>query len=117
MNRQISDESADIYSAIEEIESEMSSRKEYEKKIEEIKAILMKAEDEASQKMIDSAFVNRYINKIFVTPIDNTSCEIAVKIFTGDTFGRIFEKLSTHLVGRPGHIVKKMIESYENSMK
>lgn len=117
MNRQISDESADIYSAIEEIESEMSSRTEYEKKIEEIKTILIKAEDEASQKMIDSAFVNRYIDKIFVTPIDNTSCEIAVKIFTGDIFGRIFEKLSTHLVGRPGHTFKKMIESYENSMR
>ena len=117
MNKQISDESAEIYSAIEETQNEINSRAGYKQKIEEIKVILQKAESEASKKMIDSAFVNRYIDKIYVTPIDDGTCEIAVKIFTGDTFGKIFEKLGTHLTGRPGHIFKKMIESYENSMK
>lgn len=117
MNKQISEESAEIYSAVEEMENEINSRAGYKQKIEEIKTILQKAESEASNKMIDSAFVNRYIDKIYVTPIDDGTAEISVKIFTGDTFGKIFEKVNRQLVGRTGHTFKKMIESYENSMK
>lgn len=113
MNRQISEESADIYSTIEEMENEINSRAGYKQKIEEIKSILQKAESEASSKMIDSAFVNKYIDKIFVTPIDNATAEISVKIFTGETV----EKQLQNIRGRTGHTFKKMIESYENSMK
>ena len=113
MNKQISEESADIYSTIEEMENEINSRAGYKQKIEEIKAILQKAESEASSKMIDSAFVNKYIDKIFVTPIDNATAEISVKIFTGETV----EKQLKNIKGRTGHTFKKMIESYENSMK
>ena len=113
MNRQISEESADIYSAVEEIENEINSRSGYKQKIEEIKSILQKAESEASSKMIDSAFVNKYIDKIFVTPIDNATAEISVKIFTGETV----EKQLQNIRGCTGHTFKKMIESYENSMK
>ena len=113
MNRQISEESADIYSAVEEIENEINARSGYKQKIEEIKSILQKAESEASSKMIDSAFVNKYIDKIFVTPIDNATAEISVKIFTGETV----EKQLQNIRGRTGHTFKKMIESYENSMK
>lgn len=117
MNKQISEESTEIYSTIEEMENEINSRAGYKQKIEEIKTILQKAESEASNKMIDSAFVNRYIDKIYVTPIDDGTAEISVKIFTGDTFGKIFEKVNRQLVGSTGHTFKKMIESYENSMK
>lgn len=113
MNRQISEESADIYSAVEEIENEINSRSGYKQKIEEIKSILQKAESKASSKMIDSAFVNKYIDKIFVTPVDNATAEISVKIFTGETV----EKQLQNIRGRTGHTFKKMIESYENSMK
>ena len=113
MNRQISEESADIYSAVEEIENEINSRSGYKQKIEEIKSILQKAESEASSKMIDSAFVNKYIDKIFVTPIDNATAEISVKIFTGETV----EKQLQNIRSSTGHTFKKMIESYENSMK
>lgn len=113
MNKQISEESADIYSTIEEMENEINSRAGYKQKIEEIKAILQKAESEASSKMIDSAFVNKYIDKIFVTPIDNATAEISVKIFTGETV----EKQLQNIRSSTGHTFKKMIESYENSMK
>ncbi len=117
MNKQISEESAELYAAIEEIENEINGRADFKEKIEEIKKILQKAESEASREMIDSAFVNKYIDKIYVTPVDEGVIEISVKLFTGDTFGKVFEKLGCHLVGRTGHIFKKMIESYENSMK
>lgn len=113
MNKEISDESAEIYSAIEETENEINSRSHYKQKIEEIKTVLQKAEAEASSKMIDSTFVNKYIDKIYVTPISDGLVDISVKIFTGETV----EKQLQNIRGCTGHISKKMIESYENSMK
>lgn len=138
MNKQISDESADVFSRIEEIEEEINSRGEYKQKIQEIKEILIKAENEASKNMIDYAFINRYIDKIYVTPIDDNEVEIVVKIFSGDTVEKHLSTLrkrhksikndeksnkkapessGINKKSRPGHTSKKMIESYENSMK
>lgn len=138
MNKQITEESAEIYSAVEEIENELNSKEEYTAKIEEIRNVLLKAEKEASREMIDSAFVNKYIDKIYVTPVKDGEVEISVKIFSGDTV----EKHLTSIRNRhktiknavfsgkeeclgddstkescTGHTFKKMIESYENGMK
>lgn len=117
MNRQITKESSEVYSAIEETENEINSQAGFKEKIEEIKTVLQKAEIDASKEMIDSAFVNKYIDKIYVTPVDDGVIDISVKLFTGDTFAKVFEKSGHRLAGRTGHTFKKMIESYENSMK
>lgn len=117
MNRQITKESSEVYSAIEETENEINSQAGFKEKIEEIKTVLQKAEKDASKEMIDSAFVNKYIDKIYVTPVDDGVIDISVKLFTGDTFAKVFEKSGHRLAGRTGHTLKKMIESYENSMK
>lgn len=117
MNRQITKESSEVYSAIEETENEINSQAGFKEKIEEIKTVLQKAEKDASKEMIDSAFVNKYIDKIYVTPVDDGVIDISVKLFTGDTFAKVFEKSGRRLAGRTGHTFKKMIESYENSMK
>lgn len=117
MNRQITKESSEVYSAIEETENEINSQAGFKEKIEEIKTFLQKAEKDASKEMIDSAFVNKYIDKIYVTPVDDGLIDISVKLFTGDTFAKVFEKSGHRLAGRTGHTFKKMIESYENSMK
>ena len=117
LNRQITKESSEVYSAIEETENEINSQAGFKEKIEEIKTVLQKAEKDASKEMIDSAFVNKYIDKIYVTPVDDGVIDISVKLFTGDTFAKVFEKSGHRLAGRTGHTFKKMIESYENSMK
>jgi hypothetical protein len=138
MNKQISSESAEVYSKIQEIEKELKSRSEHTHKIEEIRRILTKAEHEASQNMIDSAFVNKYIDKIFVTPVGEGVAQIVVKIFTGDTVEKdltILRKRHQNNINavnscdtestdggildisNSGQIFKKMIESYEKSMK
>ena len=117
MNRQITKESSEVYSAIEETENEINSQAGFKEKIEEIKTVLQKAEKDASKEMIDSAIVNKYIDKIYVTPVDDGVIDISVKLFTGDTFAKVFEKSGHRLAGRTGHTFKKMIESYENSMK
>lgn len=138
MNKQITEESAEVYSAVEEIENELNSREEYTAKIEEIRNVLLKAEKEASKEMIDSAFINKYIDRIYVTPVKDGEVEISVKIFSGDTvekhltsirnrhktiknaeFSGKDESLDDDSTkeSRTGHTFKKMIESYENSMK
>lgn len=117
MNRQITKESSEVYSAIEETENEINSQAGFKEKIEEIKTVLQKAEKDASKEMIDSAFVNKYIDKIYVTPVDDGVIDISVKLFTGDTFAKVFDRSGHRLAGRTGHTFKKMIESYENSMK
>ena len=95
------------------MENEINARAGFKEKIEEIKTILQKAESEASSKMIDSAFVNKYIDKIYITPQNDGTADISVKIFTGETI----EKQLKNIRSRTGHTFKKMIESYENSMK
>jgi len=138
MNKQISDESAEVYSTIQEIEYEINSRTEYKQRIEEIRNILLKAENEASQNMIDSAFINRYIDKIYVTPIEEGTVEISVKIFSGQTVEKHLSNLRKRHksiknaektdenessddgivdIGSTGHTFKKMIQSYENGLK
>ena len=138
MNKQITEESAEVYSAVEEIENELNSREEYTAKIEEIRNVLLKAEKEASKEMIDSAFINKYIDRIYVTPVKDGEVEISVKIFSGDTVGKHLTSIrNRHKTiknaefsgkdesldddstkeSRTGHTFKKMIESYENSMK
>lgn len=138
MNKQITEESAEVYSAVEEIENELNSREEYTAKIDEIRNVLLKAEKEASKEMIDSAFVNKYIDKIYVTPVKDGEVEISVKIFSGDTVEKHLTSIrNRHKTiknaefsekdestdddntkeSRTGHTFKKMIESYENSMK
>ena len=88
--------------------------------------------------MIDSAFINRYIDKIYVTPIEEGTVEISVKIFSGETVEKHLSSLRKRHksiknaektdenkssddgivdISRTGHTFKKMIESYENSMK
>lgn len=138
MNKEVSDESVEVYAAIEEIEREISSRDEYQKKIREIKSVLEKAESEASQKMIDAVFVNRYIDKIYVTPVEDGVVDISVKIFTGDTVEKHLsnlrkrhksienaEKCDVSATSESsitndvptGHTFKKMIQNAENAMK
>ena len=138
MNKQISEESAEIYAAIEEIENELNSRGEYTAKIEEIRNVLLRAEKDASNEMIDAAFINKYIDKIYVTTVKDGEVEISVKIFTGDTVEKHLTSLRKRhktvknaellktdkhfddgniIESRTEHTFKKMIEAYENSMK
>ncbi len=134
LNKEISAESAQLYSAIEEIENELHSCDTYKEKIREITVMLEKAEQEANEKMIDATFIRRYIDKIYVTPFADGVAEIAVKIFSGQTVNRQLSTPRKHhgatkattfdlltdtqpLTVPTGHISKKMIEQYENSLK
>ena len=57
-------------------------------------------------------FVDKYIDKIFVTLEKDGTMRLQIKIFTGETTDKYLSKLR----GRTGHTSKKMIESYEKSL-
>ena len=102
---------------IAELEEELFTRDEYQKHIAELKARLNAATRDASTGMITAEFVAQYIDKIFVTITDNDKAKLDIKIFTGKNTEKWFSRLNARSKSRTGHTLKKMIESYENSLQ
>lgn len=99
--------------AIQELEEQLESSAGYKKHIEDIRRTLKAAQDSAAQGLIGKEFVEQYIDKIYVTPEEDGTLRLDVKIFTGESTARSLEKLKR----RTGHTFKKMIEAYENGLK
>ena len=96
-----------------ELNQAQKSNETFRKAISEIRATLKKAEKSVSDGVITKEFVDSFIDKILVTPADNNTIKLDIRIFTGKTSTAYIEKLKS----RTGQTFKKMIESYENSMK
>ncbi|MBE6551003.1 MAG: recombinase family protein [Ruminococcaceae bacterium] len=103
--------------SITELEKQMFTKDEYRKHIAEIKSRLDAAVKDASSGIISPEFVAQYIDKITVTITDDDTANLNIKIFTGKNSEKLLNKLSEYHRSRTGHMLKKMIESYENSIK
>ena len=107
---------ADIEEAereIAELEQAQLSKAEFRKHIDTIRRVLREAERDAANGIINKEFVDRYIDKIFVTPESSGTLRLQIKLYTGDTT----DKYLTTLRSRTGHILKKMIEAYEQGLQ
>ena len=113
MNKECDKEIEEAERQIYELEQQQLSKEEFRKHIDTIRRVLHDAKRDAAQGIINKEFVDKYIDKIFVTPESDGTMRLQIKIFTGETTDKYLSKLR----GRTGHIMKKMIESYENSMK
>ena len=89
------------------------SHEEFRERMQEIERTLRLAQADAANGLISAEFVSKYIDKIFVTPVDEGTALLEIKIFTGDVTQKYLRKLAS----RTGVTSKKMIESYENSLK
>ena len=88
-----------------------------------------------SKGVITKEFVARYIDKIFVTPEENGSLRLDIKIFTGESCEKHLQNLRHQAAAQAvvpqsvaafspvdgheiptGHTFKKMIESYEKNL-
>ena len=106
---------ADIEDAereIAELEQAQLSKSEFRKHIDTIRRILREAERDAANGIINKEFVDRYIDKIFVSPEDSGTLRLQIKLYTGETT----DKYLTTLRSRTGHTFKKMIEAYEQNL-
>ena len=124
---------------IAELEQAALEGEEFRRKIDEIRKVLANAQRDAANGVITKEFVDKYIDKIFITPTDENTLLLQIKIFTGETTEKYLRKFE-HRVGiitgelteqrenqvaargsepcvSAGHTFKKMIEAYENGMK
>ena len=113
MNKQCADEIAQAEAQLKELEKQLYSKEEFSKQIEALKATMRSLEQAAATGAISTEFVNEYIDKILVTPENENILRLDIKIFTGESTRRYFEKLA----GRTGHMLKKMVEAYERNLK
>ncbi len=112
MNRQCIQEIEDAEHSLAELEEQQNSKAEFKKHIDTIRHVLKQAERDAAQGIINKEFVDKYIDKIFMTP-ENGGLRLEIKIFTGETTSKYLANLRS----RTGHMSKKMISAYENGMK
>lgn len=121
-------ETEEAQKTLTELEEQLFTKEEYRKHIGEVKARLDAAVRDASTGMITNEFVAKYIDKIIVTSDGNDTAKLEIKIFTGKNTEKYLQKLrkrasarsadrSPQPAGRTGVMSKKMIESYENSIK
>ncbi len=95
-----------------ELNEKQNSKEDFKNHIETIRSVLKKAQEDAVDGIITKEFVDKYIDKIFITPEDDR-LKLEIKVFTGESC----EKHLTKLRSRSGHTFKKMIHEYENNMK
>ena len=123
---------------IAELERDALEGEEFRKKIEEIRKVLANAQRDAASGIITKEFVDKYIDKIFVTPTEDDTLLLQIKIFTGETTEKYLRKFKSRagiITGDmaeqgkkqgdtipleeavpAGHMFKKMIESYEKNL-
>lgn len=101
-----------LYQQLDMLTETAKTEQDMKKELANIKAILKAAEKHIDDEEIDKAFVDRYIKEIIVYPEkDVTRFEIRLNA------GTTIEKFLENTKGRTGHISKKMIKAYEESMK
>ena len=113
MNKACTEEIKDAEAQILDLEQQQFSKDEFRKHMDAIRTTLEAARRDAAQGMITADFVTKYIDRILVTPEEDGSMRLDIKIFTGENT----QKYLTKLALRTGHTFKKMIEAYENSMQ
>ena len=113
LNKQCSEDITDAENQIHELEYQLYSKEEFRQHMDNIRSTLEAARRDAATGMITGEFVEKYIDKILVTPEGDGTLQLDIKIYTGESTRRYLEKL----VGRTGHTFKKMIEAYEQSLQ
>lgn len=117
MTKACDDEIAAATETITSLEEQLFTKDEYRKHITEVRHTLDRAVEDAASGIVSKEFVDRYIDKIFVTPTDTHTAKLEIKIFTGASTEKWFEKLRSRVESRMGGTFKKMIEKYENDLK
>ena len=122
-----------------ELKEQQESSQEFRTHMEKIRSVLRAAEADAAKGTITKEFIDTFIDKIYVTPEEDGSMHLAIKIFTGDVTEKYLQKLkrragitapqteckeensdamgTADASGRTGHTFKKMIEAYEQGMQ
>ena len=76
-----------------ELEQELDSKEDFRKHMESIREVMRCAQRDASQQIVSKEFIDKYIDRIFVTPQEDGSLRLEIKIFTGEATEKYLAKL------------------------
>jgi len=107
-NKEALDEINVLQQEVKEIEDQLASRDEYKKHIDVIRRVLQNAEKDAADGIINKEFIQKYIDRIYITPEDETgtpgcaspTMRLEVKIFTGESTDRYLSKMRKRAVNQ-----------------
>ena len=102
-----------------ELEQQRVSSEAHREHMAKIHAALKAAEQDVANGKVTKEFIDTYIDKIFVTPLEDGKMELDIRIFTGEStkkyLARLKSRASTEV--RTGQMSKKMIEAYEKGLQ
>ena len=135
MNKQCSAEAKTLQAQLDELTAQQESAGNMKQQLDTIRTVLRNAQKDAAKGVITKEFVARYIDKIFVTPEEDGSLRLDIKIFTGESCEKHLQNLRRQASAQivvpqavaafspsddpevsMGHTFKKMIESYEKNL-
>ena len=135
MNKQCSAEAKTLQAQLDELTARQESAGSMKQQLDTIRTVLRSAQKDAAAGVITKEFVTRYIDKIFVTPEEDGSLRLDIKIFTGESCEKHLQNLRRQAAAQTavpqavaafspaagpevstGHTFKKMIESYEKNL-
>ena len=135
MNKQCSAEAKALQDQLDELTAQQESAGNMKQQLDTIRTVLRNAQKDAAKGVITKEFVARYIDKIFVTPEEDGSLRLDIKIFTGESCEKHLQNLRRQASAQTvvpqavaafspsddpevstGHMFKKMIESYEKNL-
>lgn len=112
MTAECDEEIAKLQAQMDTIKNNAKTEQEIKKELSNIRAILKSAEKHIDGEEIDKAFVDRYIKEIIVYPEEDVT-RLEIRLNAGTSVEKILENTRS----RTGHMSKKMIKAYEESMK
>ena len=138
MTAQCNDEIKVAEQELSQLRHQEESSAEFRTHMEKVRTTLKAAEQDVANGIVTKDFIDTFIDKIFVTPEEDGSMRLDIRIFTGDATQKYLQKLKSragHMTGvcerneenagvptvsddasRAGHTFKKMIEAYERSL-
>ena len=138
MMKKCNEEVTETEAQIEELKEQLHSSEGFGKQISTIRRVLEEAQRDAANGIVGKDFIEKYIDRIFVTPETEGVMRLDIRIFTGETTQRTLEKLRRRMgnmsgvlsiqdqnaaksgvpeaQGRMGNTFKKMIEAQERQM-
>lgn len=104
---------------LSELRSRRDSSDEFKRHMDEIRAAMRAAERNIADGAVTKEFIDTFVDKILVTPIEKNKVRLDVRIFTGENSEKYLNRLKdrANSLVSTGQMPKKMIEAYENGIK
>ena len=94
-----------------ELKDQQESSEEFRANMEHLRKVLRDAEKQCQTEAITKDFIDTFIDRIYVTPEDDNTLRLDIKIFTGDTCEKYLGKLKRRAnpEGSTGHTFKNIL--------